>query len=1147
MAIDKNGFLWIGTKYGLNVYDGYSITNYYKDNHPQLASDQVIHLTCDSRNRIWLGSYEGVSWLDEKRNFHQVVLFDSVSKFGCRTIQETKTYGIILYTSLGQFYFDSLANKWKQLDWIPAELEFSKFLDAEPYNGDKIIYCTYSEVLMLDYATRKISYKKPYMVYPVSACRMDENEIAVGLMDGTVQFIIVSDNKVIREYKLTNEFHGEKINTDLSEVRRATNGDLIVATGTAGLITIDKSGNVKRHTHDPINSRSISANNTYRALPGSNGEVIVGTITSGIGIYNVYNRHAGYTKIFNDQRGNLFDNYLTEMAEGENGIIWIGTYDRLIRWDKKNNKTKFYYYYYRSASTFRNLEIRALCIDRYGRVWVSPTGDGIAVLNESEGSFRKLKKDTSLGMALKYDLIYDVMAASDGMIWGCNRGGIFRVDPNSFKMDAFSNHPVLKHMSGKNVISLFEDKRGRLWMGTRNNGTYCYDKAADQLYKYTEREGMISNTCFGFQQDTKGTIYVGSQIGFSTIENNGTVQSYTRGKGLRYDRCEGFLEDDLGYIWIANSKCLAKFDHNKKSFQFFDENVGLSMDGFREGSCIKTRTGELIWGSQSGVNYFFTGQLINNPAMLHVNIYKAVNENSVLRFNNNQGITLPYAENNLQLHFTAINLEGSRNIMYQYMLEGYDKNWQKGTDIREARYSSIPPGKYTFKVSASIDGISWIDSNNTIFVVVTLPFWKKWWFIALSTVIIGSGIYLVVMIYDKKLQRQKEKLERERAINYFATSMHSQQSVDAILWDVAKNCIGRLKFEDCVVYLLDEDRNVLVQKAAHGSKSPRQFEITQPLEIPLGKGIVGNVAANGKAEIIADTSKDARYIVDDERRYSEISVPIMSDGKVLGIIDCEHSKKGFFTQKHLSILTTIASLCANKIIRVRAEGEKKEAEHILMATKQKMSEVEMQALRAQMNPHFIFNCLNSINRYIVKSDQITASLYLTRFAKLIRLILDNSNSKNVILSNELEALRLYIEMESLRFDKKFDYTIQVDEGINTDSIEMPPLIIQPYVENAIWHGLLHKEESGRLDIHISLAGETILRCIIQDNGVGREKAKELRSKSATTRKSLGLKLTEDRINLLNEHARLNASIEIIDLKNELNQALGTKVILRIPI
>jgi LytS/YehU family sensor histidine kinase len=165
---------------------------------------------------------------------------------------------------------------------------------------------------------------------------------------------------------------------------------------------------------------------------------------------------------------------------------------------------------------------------------------------------------------------------------------------------------------------------------------------------------------------------------------------------------------------------------------------------------------------------------------------------------------------------------------------------------------------------------------------------------------------------------------------------------------------------------------------------------------------------------------------------------------------------------------------------------------------------------------------------------------------LIRLILDNSNNKNVILSNELEALKLYIEMEALRFDKKFSYKITIEEGVSPDSIEVPPLIIQPYVENAIWHGLLHKEAGGELNIHISMINEGMLQCEIEDNGIGRDKAKELRSKSATSRKSLGMQLTEDRLSLLNKHAKLNASIEIIDLENGNKEAAGTKVILKIP-
>lgn len=212
----------------------------------------------------------------------------------------------------------------------------------------------------------------------------------------------------------------------------------------------------------------------------------------------------------------------------------------------------------------------------------------------------------------------------------------------------------------------------------------------------------------------------------------------------------------------------------------------------------------------------------------------------------------------------------------------------------------------------------------------------------------------------------------------------------------------------------------------------------------------------------------------------------------------------------------------------------------------RLAEAEMRALRAQMNPHFIFNCLNSINRYIVKSDQQKASLYLTRFSKLIRLILDNSNSKAVSLEQDLEALKIYIEMESLRFENKFDFTVEVAPGTDVFNIQVPPMILQPFVENAIWHGLLHKEGKGVLKIYIQKNARH-LECLIEDNGVGRKKAMELRSKTATTRKSLGMQLTEERMQLLMTELGTKGEIRVEDLIGPAGEPLGTRVILKLPI
>jgi putative methionine-R-sulfoxide reductase with GAF domain len=136
---------------------------------------------------------------------------------------------------------------------------------------------------------------------------------------------------------------------------------------------------------------------------------------------------------------------------------------------------------------------------------------------------------------------------------------------------------------------------------------------------------------------------------------------------------------------------------------------------------------------------------------------------------------------------------------------------------------------------------------------------------------------------NRRIEEKEEELEAEQAINYFSTRMTEHQSIDDLLWDVAKNCIGRLQFEDCAIYLMDEERSVLVQKAAHGPKSPERFQLVHPIEIKIGQGITGKVAETSIEEIIEDTSRDERYIIDDVRRFSEITVPMIANGKVLGL------------------------------------------------------------------------------------------------------------------------------------------------------------------------------------------------------------------------------------------------------------------------
>lgn len=184
--------------------------------------------------------------------------------------------------------------------------------------------------------------------------------------------------------------------------------------------------------------------------------------------------------------------------------------------------------------------------------------------------------------------------------------------------------------------------------------------------------------------------------------------------------------------------------------------------------------------------------------------------------------------------------------------------------------------------------------------------WFRWWMVLPVVFVAGLVVYVWIC-------RLKRKVRDEKILNYFATSLYGRNSIDDIFWDIAKNCISKLQYKDCVIYRYDAERRVLCQKAAYGPKNPVKFEIFKPLEIPFGKGIVGSVAASGKGEIIRDTRKDSRYIVDDEERRSELTVPVIVDGELFGIIDTEHPSVNFYRKSDLNLLSQIATICAEKI------------------------------------------------------------------------------------------------------------------------------------------------------------------------------------------------------------------------------------------
>ncbi len=245
----------------------------------------------------------------------------------------------------------------------------------------------------------------------------------------------------------------------------------------------------------------------------------------------------------------------------------------------------------------------------------------------------------------------------------------------------------------------------------------------------------------------------------------------------------------------------------------------------------------------------------------------------------------------------------------------------------------------------------------------------------------------------------------------------------------------------------------------------------------------------------------------------------------------------FYSGVGLLILLAAFLLVANRRRALKKEEEK-------LKLNRKLYEMETKVIKAQMNPHFMFNSLNTIQQFIITNENEKAQYYLSKFSRLIRKLLEHTTKDNISLADEIDLLNRYLEIESLRFNNIFKYSIEIDTRIDATKNFIPHFLIQPFVENAIWHGLLAKDGDKNLHISFELVNEHKLACTIDDNGVGRKNSK---TKQNPERKSLAINFIQQRLDLMNKMLKGDFKINIIDKADEKGNSEGTKVVVTMPI
>jgi ligand-binding sensor domain-containing protein/putative methionine-R-sulfoxide reductase with GAF domain len=756
------------------------------------------------------------------------------------------------------------------------------------------------------------------------------------------------------------------------------------------------------------------------------------------------------------------------------------------------------------------------------------------------------------------DWTNDLFRDQAGGIWIGGASNTYRYDPRSGDARIFPMHQRLLNLP----VVLQEDKNGQIWMAS--HGLARYDPATGDVNLVIDSFPFIK---MPDRQVSALVVDPDNNIWFNS-NNNGLIRydlttrqfrHFTTGNGLPDNNVAGLIVVG-NKLWIACYTGLACVDlKNFQVIKFDDEDGFPDMPlGKGTGFYYDASTQQLYVCFSNALARFNPFTILQKKPPPDLFIESLAINGKATHFLPGQSIQTSWKDNEIRISIGTINFTDGNCQRFAYRIfKDARSPWIFTANQPSFNISSLPPGNHRIQVKVYSPDNRWPEQLKEIHIDVLPPLWKKDWF----AIVVGIGalalMYFFIrwrtgMIRKKEMEKThmerlkadhyKSQYELEQISHYFSSSLAGKKTEDEVLWDVAANLIGRMNYEDCIIYGWNSDKTKMIQRAAYGPKGAPEVISSNVFEVEAGQGIVGHVMQTREPLLVNDTRKDSRYRVDDQFRLSEVTVPILHNNELLGVIDSEHSLPNYFTERDIKVLTTIATMIANKLKQIESEQTLEAKQKELLGINEQLAEARLSALQAQMNPHFVFNALNSIKRMILDGDNDKASRYLSKFALMIRMTLEHSKEIFVTLDENIEYLQAYLEMEKLRFDDSFTYRISADENLDTSDTVLPSMMIQPLVENAIWHGLMQANKDKKIWVNFSQADNKIV-CTIEDNGIGIRQSEKLKEKHRPLHRSLGLENLQKRIKIMNEKYNTACSLHIMDMKETGINGSGTRVVL----
>lgn len=913
------------------------------------------------------------------------------------------------------------------------------------------------------------------------------------------------------------------LNNQINSIIELSDGRILA--GSSGSVSLVTPSGVESLVLENLKEAAVNA-----VFQESSGRVIIGTEN---GIAFLETNKISYPDFGEEP----FNSHIKAFIKRDESSYFIVSKEKIFL--SQNGNVSVYFEPSDRSVNFFDAEI-----DQEGRLWLATKGMGLLSFLPSEGAIihgenqglkdvtlTTLTKDLNGNMfigsrfgfyifesgavtfidqnnGLKTPDIRDVCVDFEGNVWlGSNGSGLLK-----FTGRAFLSYTKSEGLSSDAVMSITEDRDGHIWLSTFDAGV-C-EILSDTVRRYNVDELTGNNRIWTSLTDKKGVLWFGSSFGLFSYSKE-KFRSYGVEDSLSDPMILSLLEDSKGQLWIGTAKGLCVMNGSRiNNFKSIPGNPETRIRDIQE-----DKNGHLWLATRGGI-YKFDGQRFTHYSEAQglpdrITYCIEVDGNNRVWAGTQNGLAVLESE-----QFQSINLDVTNGSSSINFLKSYnDEIWfgtNNGLYSFSSKHSDWKKDNYIRRYGLE-DGLRSLETNlNAVFVDSQ----NRLWFGTAEGVMLVQPTYL-----NEHTRRIAPKVALTSVqINFLSPDW---KKFNAVL----DNSTG-LPIDPVVNY---KNNHFTFQFTGISMTYPEDVKYQFMLE-----GFDQDWQALTTSNFITYSNLPYEHFVFKVRAVSK-------DGALSEPAIFAFSVMPPFWLRWWFILLEILAACAlifliwyvrRRVTRAKFEREKLE-------WKSKMLTLEQQSLNSSMNRHFIFNALNSIQYYINRQDRLAANKYLSDFAKLIRKNLDSSQETLTTLREEIERLELYLKLEHMRFKDKFEYEVYVDPNIQQDAVKVPAMLLQPFLENSIWHGLLPKPEQGKISVRIVPIGET-LHMVIEDNGIGVENS--LKSKLGTDQHiSKGMQITQNRLELIRKMT--GERIELIgpqQVESESGEIKGTVVEIIIP-